>query len=221
MEIINKKKEGQKAKGMSLPSARFELSSTRRSRGEGFPSSKGKHVILPRSNCHSWLWSWNDQVDVGTRRDSRVGLRRKLNLRKLPPPGCRRKYESVRCMCVYVCVYEQSRQCSVDFHSLDELGKRQSRAGLLSRSQITGEDLESDERKRHRPSVRKTHNRREGWRSLLERERERERGGRNQNCWRDRSLFMKKTTTNVCSLSLPLSSSSPSYLSQVRENFRL
>ena len=53
---------------------------------------------LPRSNCHSCVWSLNDQVDVGSGMDSRVGLRRKLNRRRLPPPGWRRKDESVRCM---------------------------------------------------------------------------------------------------------------------------
>jgi hypothetical protein len=49
------------------------------------------NILLPRNNCHSWLSLLNVQVDVGVGIESRVGLRRKLNLRILLPLGLRRK----------------------------------------------------------------------------------------------------------------------------------
>ena len=68
--------------------------------GEEIKKQKSNDA-LPRSNCHSWLWLLNDHVETGSINDSRVGLRRKLKRRRLPPVGWRRKDESVRCMRIF------------------------------------------------------------------------------------------------------------------------
>lgn len=95
---------------MKMKASKKLLKSRRRNAKENWSIT----LRLPRSNCHSFRWLLNDQVELCSGVDSRVGFRRKLKRRRLPPAddGWRRNEDSLRCMFnedFFLCLFSCSK----------------------------------------------------------------------------------------------------------------